>query len=348
MSMRWKNRPPGSNWGDFGPDDQLGRVNWIDAEKVRQGVAEVREGRAFCLSLPLEYPGGNLLNTRRFPPQLFAVAREGRPNMLYRLSSYDARHNDVMCDDAALLYLQYSTQWDSFAHAGQMFDADGDGKPEPVFYNGWRGGEDIPEATDRGVGEPRLERFPSPGARALGIQNFARHGLQGRGVLVNLFDEVGRQREWVGYDRLMRAMEAQKVEVEKGDMLCLYTGFGDLLLEMQGKPDKHRLENSCAVLDGRDAKLLRWIDESNVSALIADNYAVEGLPAKDGDPNGHAALPLHEHCLFKLGIPLGEIWYLSELASYLRQHRRSRFLLTAPPLRLTGAVGSPVSPIATV
>jgi kynurenine formamidase len=345
---RWKNRPEGSNWGDFGADDQLGRVNWIDAEKVRQGIAEVREGRTFCLSLPLEYPGGNMLNPRRFPPQLFAVAREGRPNMLYRLSAYDARHNDVMCDDAALLYLQYSTQWDSFAHAGQMFDADGDGKPEPVFYNGWRGGADIPEATDRGIGEPRLERFPSPGARALGIQNFARHGLQGRGVLVNLFDEVGEGRDWVGYDRLMRAMETQKVVVEKGDMLCLYTGFGDVLLEMQGRPDKHRLENSCAALDGRDAKLLRWIDDSGVSALIADNYAVEGLPAKDGDPDGHAALPLHEHCLFKLGIPLGEIWFLSELASYLKQQKRSRFLLTAPPLRLTGAVGSPVSPIATV
>lgn len=345
---RWKNRPEGSNWGDFGPDDQLGRVNWITPEKVRQGIAEVREGRSFCLSLPLEYPGGNLLNPRRFPPQLFAVAREGRPNMLYRLSAYDARHNDVMCDDAALLYLQYSTQWDSFAHAGQMFDADGDGKPEPVFYNGWRGGPDIQEATDRGVGEPRLERFPSPGAKALGIQNFARHGLQGRGVLVNLFDEVGEQRDWVGYDRLMRAMEAQKVGVEKGDMLCFYTGFGDVILEMQGKPDKHRLENSCAALDGRDPKLLKWIDECGVAALIADNYAVEGLPARDGDPDGHAALPLHEHCLFKLGIPLGEIWYLSELAAYLKQQARSRFLLTAPPLRLTGAVGSPVSPIATV
>jgi hypothetical protein len=59
-------------------------------------------------------------------------------------------------------------------------------------------------------------------------------------------------------------------------------------------------------------------------------------------------LPLHEHCLFKLGVPLGELWYLSELAAYLKQQGRSRFLLTAPPLRLTGAVGSPASPIATV
>ncbi|WP_298725639.1 cyclase family protein [uncultured Ferrovibrio sp.] len=347
MTQRWKQRPEGSNWGDFGPDDRLGRVNWITAEKVKQGIAEVRDGRSFCLSLPLEYPGGNLLNPRRFPPQLFAVVREGRPNMALPLSFYDPRITDVSSDDAALLYLQYSTQWDSFAHIGSMFDADGDGQPERVFYNGWRGGSDVPDVQDRGVGEPRLERFPSQGSEALGIHNFARHGMQGRGVLVNLWDVCGEARTWIGYDQLMRAMETQEVAVEKGDMLCFYTGFGDVILSMKGKPDLHRLENSCAVLDGRDKALLKWIDDSGVSCLIADNYAVEGLPAKPVDGN-HASLPLHEHCLFKLGIPLGELWYLSELAAYLKEQKRSRFLLTAPPLRLTGAVGSPVSPIATV
>lgn len=44
----------------------------------------------------------------------------------------------------------------------------------------------------------------------------------------------------------------------------------------------------------------------------------------------------------------GELWYLHELAGWLREHGRSRFLLTAPPLRLPGIVGSPVTPIATV
>jgi hypothetical protein len=52
--------------------------------------------------------------------------------------------------------------------------------------------------------------------------------------------------------------------------------------------------------------------------------------------------------LFKLGLNLGELWYLTELASWLHNHKRNRFLLTAPPLRLPGAVGSPVTPIATV
>jgi len=59
-------------------------------------------------------------------------------------------------------------------------------------------------------------------------------------------------------------------------------------------------------------------------------------------------LPLHEHCLFKNGIHLGELWRLGELARWLRKNERSRFLLTAPPLNLPGAAGSPVTPIATV
>ena len=58
--------------------------------------------------------------------------------------------------------------------------------------------------------------------------------------------------------------------------------------------------------------------------------------------------PIHHLCLFKLGVPLGEMWYLHELATWLREHDRSRFLLTAPHSRLPGIVGSPLTPIATV
>jgi hypothetical protein len=59
-------------------------------------------------------------------------------------------------------------------------------------------------------------------------------------------------------------------------------------------------------------------------------------------------MPLHDHCLFKLGIHLGELFLLTPLADWLHQHGRHRFLLTAPPLRLPGAVGSPATPVATV
>ena len=81
---------------------------------------------------------------------------------------------------------------------------------------------------------------------------------------------------------------------------------------------------------------------------MADNYAVEGMVGKDRDESRHSFLPIHNLCLFRLGVPLGEMWYLHELASWLREHNRSRFLLTAPPLRLPGVVGSPLTPVATV
>ena len=84
-----------------GADDQLGRLNLITPEKVRQGAAEVREGRTFCLSLPLDLPGGNVLNPRRYPPAVRPTLRNGKPNLNYRLITDNPLHNDVISDDLA-------------------------------------------------------------------------------------------------------------------------------------------------------------------------------------------------------------------------------------------------------
>lgn len=356
MNPRWKQRPPGSNWGEFGPDDQRGRMNLVTREKVLQGVAEVKQGIAFCLSLPLDYPGGNVLNPRRKPPRIAATIRDGKSagqqNFAWPLAADNPDHTDVVSDDVVLLTLQYSTQWDSFAHVGSRFDADGDGKPERVFYNGFRADEHIVPATERKAGQSGMAepwaKYEGTEARALGIQNLAEHGAQGRGVMIDLHAHYGRKRHAVGYDDLMRIMEVDKVAVERGDFVCLHTGFAELILELRKNPSAELLHGSCTGLDGRDDKLLQWITDSGLSALIADNYAVEIVPASIFKPAPHAAMPLHEHCLFKNGIHLGEIWFLSELARWLRANQRNRFLLTAPPLRLPGAVGSPATPIATV
>ena len=165
--------------------------------------------------------------------------------------------------------------------------------------------------------------------------------------MVDLHAHVGNERRAIGYDELMRILQKDKVEIEAGDMLVVRTGFSDLIMEMNRHPDMDVLNRSCAGLDGRDERLLAWITDSGVSALCADNYAVEFYPAQDRD-GSRPALPLHQHCLFKLGVPLGELWWLKDLAQWLRTHGRNRFLLTAPPLRLPGAVGSPVTPVATV
>lgn len=337
MTKRWKQRPEGSNWGDFGEIDQIGRLNLITKEKVLEGIAEVKEGKTFCLSLPLDYPGGQVLNGVRKPPILKPVIRNDAPYFNYKWSQLNPEHTDIGSDDAVLLHTQYSTQWDSLAHRGKQFDIDGDGKLESVYYNGFKAGEHV-----------TIDDEKNTSAKALGIENMAEHGVQGRGVLVDLFSEFGEfPRKEVGYDDLMRIMEKDKVEVEKGDILCLWTGLDQMIMRMQGNPDSS-IKEGCAVLNGFDDKLLKWISDSGVAAIASDNLAVEAVGKKVTENSKGSNLPLHDLCLFRLGIHLGELWYLAELAKWLKEQKRSRFLLTAPSLRLTGAVGSPVTPIATV
>jgi hypothetical protein len=137
-NKRWKNRPQGSNWGEFGEDDQRGRMNWVTREKVLQGVAEVKEGLTFVLSLPLDYPGGNALNPRRHPPRLAATHRDGKQNFAYEVRQNNPMQTDVVCDDLVLLTLQYSTQWAPSPTSAKPVRRRRRRHAEPVFYNGFR------------------------------------------------------------------------------------------------------------------------------------------------------------------------------------------------------------------
>lgn len=314
-------RPPGSNWGDYGPKDRHGRLNELTPERVVRAAREIQTGLRFCLSLPLDYPGGNVLHPSRFPPQQQFIDRGGIIARDFPFSRQREGATGVVNDDLVVLYTQYSTQWDAFAHVGSHFDADGDGNAEILYYN----------AT-----------YPGPD-----VADMATACIQGRGVLVDLRRRYGDEKVAVDGAMLSDVMREQNATLEPGDILLLHTGFGQLLLDMNRQPSKDVIFNSCAGLDGGDPALQRWIAESGVVAIIADNFAVETYPSKRRDA-GLPFLPLHELCLFKLGVHLGEIWYLTELAHWLAAHGRTRFFLTAPPLRLPGHVGSPANPIATV
>lgn len=339
---RWSKRPQGSNWGDFGENDQVGRLNLIGPEQVRKGVAEVKVGKTFCLSLPLDYPGDGVIGNVRKAPQLNPVLRNDTCYYNYLWKEKEPRACDIACDDFATIYLQYSTHWDGLAHRGALFDISDTGQSEPVYYNGYKADEDV-------VMTKRVEeKAPTVKAAALGIENAALHGIQGRGVLINLYDYFGSSYHEVTYRDLKMIMDKEKISVEPGDILCLWTGLDNQILEMNKRPGKD-LKKAFSVLDGFDEELLDWIRTSEVSAIASDNIAIEALGKKqETDKEAISLLPLHDLCLFRLGVHLGELWYLAELAQWLKGHNRSRFLLTAPPLRLTGAIGSPVTPIATV
>lgn len=345
MTKRWKQRPEGSNWGDWGDDDELGRINMLTKEKVLQGIREVEHGITFSLSLPLDYPGGTALNQRRYPPILrptedLAHNQDTFYNVIAK-DAIDPTFIDVWSDDVVTLWLQYSTQWDALAHQGALFDADGDGVPEPLYYNGFSAGGDV-------IGPKEDAKGDGSGSKSfgkhLGLEHMAAHGVQGRGVLVDV-SHLGSDWQPVNFAMLQDIMTKQNVVVEPGDMFILHTGFATKVLSWEKNPGPE-IQAMYPYLDGSDPAILEWIDSSGIAALISDNYAVEGWAEPNDEP--HSLIPIHNLCLFKLGIPLGELWYTEELATWLREHNRNRFLLTAPPLRLPGAMGGPLTPIATV
>jgi kynurenine formamidase len=333
MAKRWKHRPEGSNWGDFGNDDEIGRLNLITPEAVRRGIKSVSEGIPFCLSLPLNLPGGGS-DATRFGPRLFATGSHDHPHMNHALEHEYPGATDILCDDAVTMALQYSTQWDGLSHMGYRFDADGDGTAEVVYYNGWRGGEDICQ-------------HEQGGAQRLGIETYAAACIQTRGILIDFQHHFGLERRVIGFEDLMHVIAADNIQVESGDIICLHSGYSQVIYDMAGQPDHRRLRKIGAELDGSDAKLLQWITDSNIAAIAADTVAVETF-RRPSEGQLQVLMPLHEHCLFKLGLPLAEYWWLTPLAEALRARGRHEFLLTAPPLRLPGAVGSPVSPVATI
>ena len=338
MTKRWKKRPEGSTWGDWGDDDQKGRLNLLTPSRVRAACGEVTDGQSFCLSLPLDLPGGNAVNPKRHPPEFKPVFIGDDVYFNYVWDKFKPGDMDVSCDEAITLYSQYSTQWDSLAHIGSVFDANGDGTPEPMFYNGYKPDEHVGGTP----GDGRL------GARALGIENMAESCVQGRGVMVDLHAHFGNERVAVTHDQLMEVLDKDRITVEEGDMLCLHTGWDDLIISMGGDPDAEKLHNACAVLDGFDDALLQWISDCGLAVIVSDNMAVESSHGDGDTQGGRSHLPIHRHCLFRLGVHLGELWNLSELSAELRRQGRFRFLLTAPPLRMPGAVGSPVTPVGTI
>ncbi|WP_460272849.1 cyclase family protein [Celeribacter sp. ULVN23_4] len=335
---RWVNRPEGSNWGDFGPDDQLGTLNYIgDAERLA-AVQEIQQGRAFGLSLPLNLPHNMSLNPRRKPPRLAPTCLGETPYINYALNNVDPMLHDVLSDDQVLLSTQFSTQWDSLAHVGALFDADGDGVAERCYYNGFRAETDVV-----GAG---VEGGHASYARKLSVSEMAKSPIQGRGVLIDFVRAFGMERVIVDRALLEKVIAEQNIALRRGDILVLRTGYAEAIWDMKDAPDPDGLERTGAVLDGTDTALHRWITESQISAIAADNYAVEN-PHSDPAATGFR-LPLHHLCLFKLGLPLAELWYLRDLAKALADAQRSSFFLTAPPLYLPGAIGSPVTPVATL
>ncbi|HEY2054634.1 MAG TPA: cyclase family protein [Solirubrobacterales bacterium] len=214
-------------------------------------------------------------------------------------------------DDYIVMSLQASTQWDGFAHIGY----------DDYFYNGVHASE-----------------LTWEGARRNGIDKTL-PGMVGRGVLIDFARLHGV--DWleggyeIGPDEIEAAEKEQGVRVGTGDAFIFRTGWRRKAL-IEGWDGWLQTE------PGLTADCAAWLRDREVAAVASDNHAVEVTPVPGPPP----ALPLHAVLIRDMGMPLGEIFDLEELAADCGADGRWEFLFSAPPLRVPGAVGSPVSPIA--
>ena len=67
-----------SNWGKWGPDDEIGAMNYITPQKIVEAARLVRQGKVFSLATPLDANGPQRPGGQRFNP-IHWMLRDGVP-----------------------------------------------------------------------------------------------------------------------------------------------------------------------------------------------------------------------------------------------------------------------------
>jgi len=295
------------NWGRWGADDERGCLNFITPEKRRAAAALVRRGATFPLAVPLDEHGPQEPGTARTNPLHVATRTGNDPASVNGVGGTAHYTDDVLVQ----LFLQAGTQWDSLAH---------------VFYDGLLYNA-FPASTVTGKG-----------AAHAGFDKYYDRTVS-RGVLL----DVARFRgvETLPADHVIEPAEldataaSQGVRVEPGDIVVVRTGLM-ATYDATGTWAAFR-----AAGPGLHYEVAGWCHRRDVAALAADNTAVEVLAGL-----GELRIPLHMLALRDMGMPLGEYWYLEELAADCAGDGVYEFMLVAQGLRVTGALGSPVTPLA--
>ncbi len=312
------------NWGRWGDDDELGTLNFITPEKVRQAAALVKQGKIFPLGINFDGNGPQGANGgRRNPIHLMSVDGGDADAAEYLLGvpspngqelgqiwkSGPMRYND----DYIMMPLQAGTQWDALAHV--YYDGQ--------LYNGYP-----------------ASSVTSAGASKNSIDKIDKKGVVSRGVLL----DVARHRSVdhlpastaISPADLDAVAQAEGVSIESGDIVLVRTGWWRVFAEnrdahawVMGQPG---LSWACA----------EWLWRHEVAAIACDNVAVEVLPGEIDD----TPLAFHLLAIRDMGMTLGEMWDLETLGQDCASDGVYEFQLVAPPIRVTGAVGTPLNPLA--
>jgi kynurenine formamidase len=311
--------PPGSAWGEYGPDDELGSIGRLTPDRALAGAACVCTGEVFNLDLPMD----------ALDPPLAAARRTVRHTIFGR----NAFHRDEHLDD---VFPQVSSQIDGLRHFGN---------PDHGFYNGASGERLVP-------GEPLL-----------GVQRWAEHGIVGRGMLV----DVARHREAEGRPidhragepipiaDVVAAAERQGTRFLPGDLLLLRLGWvhhyrtATTAAERSALPAEPRHPG---LLQSHDT--LEWLWDNGFALVAADNFALECWPPVASSPfrttaeraggpsDAHTGL-MHRVMIPLLGLAVGELWALDDLAAACARDGRYECLVVAKPINLVGGVGTPAN-----
>lgn len=299
--------PPGSSWGLFGDDDQIGTLNFIGPEQVRAAAALVRIGKVFSLNWDLALPS----------PPFFM-----RGNVRHTIFE---KYGGLAVDDYLdSFWPQGSSQWDGLRH---FSDAD------YGFYNG----ATLAEVTAPGPGRLGIEHWARRGIAARGVLVDVVQALERDGSRLDPFDFFP-----IGPDLLERIAADEGVELRAGDILILRTGWVEayerlteeerVALAEAGRPGSPGLY-------GEDVPAFLW--DNRIAAVAADNPGLEaGHPGKGSD------LSLHKALIARLGMPLGELWDLAALAADCAEDGVHEVFLMSAPLNVGGGAGSPPNALA--
>ena len=230
----------------------------------------------------------------------------------------------VVNDDVITFNTQGSAQWDSFRHFGYQ--------EEKQFYNGVTQ-DDIHSNDDSTIN---------------GIDAWAERGIAGRGVLVDYYSWA--QKKGLEYDTtqahpinledVKHILSEEKVQLRRGDILFLRTGFVDGYGKMDAKTrEEYKSGHSWPGL-AQSKETLKWLWEQQFAAVAADNPAFETFPPVEQEFLCHPVL------LSGWGTPIGELFDLERLSKMCKKLGRWTFFLSSAPLNYKGVVASPPNIIA--
>jgi len=316
-----------NNWNRWGENDQLGTLNFITPEKVAAASTLARTGKVFSLCIPLDGDGPMGSNTVRRNPVHLMTLDGGDAEISEILKGWDARTalDDSLIemyapgpmrfnDDYLFFPLQCSTQWDALSHV--YYD--------DKLYNGYP-----------------AKSVTSTGATRDSIDQVAQAGqILGRGVLLDVARAKGvdalAPNTVITPQDLDDTARAQGVTITEGDIVIIRTGWWSKIGDFPPGSD-----GWIGGSPGVSWRVAEWLSDHNVAAIAADNIAVEVNPPEEG-----IVLLFHMLAIRDMGMMLGEIWDLEALGADCAEDGVYEFLLSAAPLEVTGAVGSPVNPLA--